>query len=340
METSNLDGGIDRRVLSNIRFNARRLARSRAIPGMSVEDYEQDLVLDLLHRQQAFDPRLASFPTFADRIVGHRISTMTSPTLRLKAERKAMSIDAPVLDEDGNEQTLLDLLPDEALPTDDSAAIRIDVGRFVEGLPPPLLDCCEILLADSISEGARAAGIHRSTAYERAARLRECATAHGLAIYVTDSPDSFARSPVDDEDQPGLSSPVSDFDQQGVLTMGVGRKFPTAYLSLSEIDLCGWLGQASPGDVIEYHRGFLALDSLPHGGRLAESHRSELLRVGRRALWAAEHNLVHLVQRRNGLDDFSYLAVACPRPKTPPVSLAALGADCAAEAISADAGGR
>ena len=117
MEASNRDGGIERRVLSDIRFNARRLARSRAIPGMSVEDYEQDLVLDLLHRQQAFDPRLASFPAFADRIVGHRISTMMSQTLRLKAERKAMSLDAPVLDGDGNEQTLLDLLPDEALPT-------------------------------------------------------------------------------------------------------------------------------------------------------------------------------------------------------------------------------
>ena len=186
MESSNRDGGIDRRVMSNIRFGARRLARGRAIPGMEVEDYEQDLVADLLHRRRAFDPRLASFATFADRIVGHRISTMTSPTLRLKAERNSMSLDAPVLDEDGNEQKLLDLLPDGALPTDETAAIRIDVGRFVDGLPPSLLDCCEVLLADSISEGARAAGIHRSTAYERAARLRECATAqfaagHGCA---------------------------------------------------------------------------------------------------------------------------------------------------------------
>ena len=195
METSNRDGGIDRRVLSNIRFNARRLARGRTIPGMEVEDYEQDLVTDLLHRRRAFDPRLASFATFADRVVGHRISTLTNPTLRLKAERKAVSLDAPVLDEDGNGQTLLDLLPDEAPPTDESAAIRIDVGRFVEGLPPPLLECCEILLADSISEGARAAGIHRSTAYERAARLRECATAQGLAVYVSQLPRQFCSLP-------------------------------------------------------------------------------------------------------------------------------------------------
>ncbi|MGH6813692.1 MAG: hypothetical protein ACREDM_15590 [Methylocella sp.] len=236
METSNSDGGIDRRVMDNIRFDARRLARGHAIPGMDVEDYEQDLVADLLHRRRAFDPRLVSFPTFADRIVGHRISTLASPTLRLNEQRKVVSLDAPVLDEDGNEQTRLDLFPGEAPPIDESAAIRIDVRHFVEGLPPPLLDCCEILLADNVSEGARAAGIHRLTAYERAARLRERAAARGLAIYVTYSPDSFTRSPVDDEDQPGLCSPVSDFDQEGVLTVTAGHRFPTTYLSLSEID--------------------------------------------------------------------------------------------------------
>ena len=312
METSNRDGGIDCRVMQNIRFNARRLACGRTLPGMEVEDYEQDLVADLLRRRRAFDPRLASFATFADRVVGHRISTMTSPTRRLKAERNVVSLDAPVLDEDGNEQTLLDLLPDETLPTDESAAMKIDVGRFVEGLPRPLLDCCEVLLAGSISEGARTAGIHRSTAYERAARLRERATAHGLAIYVADSPDSLACSPVDDEDQPGLSSPV--FDQQGAPAMGTGRKFPTACLSLSEIDLCGWLGQAEPGETLEYYRGYLVIDAIPHGGRLPEQDRTELRRVARRALWASDRGIADLVQRRHGPDDYSYLVIARPRP--------------------------
>jgi hypothetical protein len=314
METRNRDAGIDCRVMQNIRFNARRLASGRTIPGMEVEDYEQDLVTDLLRRKRAFDPRLASFATFADRVVGHRVSTMASPTLRLKAERKVIALDAPILDEDGNAQTLLDLLPDETLPTDESAAMKINVGRFVEGLPPPLLDCCEILLADSISEGARTAGIHRSTAYERAARLRECATAQGLAIYVTNSPDSFARSPVDDEDQPGLSSPVSDFDQQGAPAMGTGRKLPTACLSLSEIDLCGWLGQAAPGETLEYYRGYLVIDAIPHGGRLPEQDRAELRRVARRALWASDRGIADLVQRRHGPDDYSYLVIARPRP--------------------------
>jgi hypothetical protein len=181
METRNNDSGIDRRVMDNIRFNARRLARSGTIPGMEVQDYEQDLVADLLNRRRAFDPTLASFVTFADRIIGHRSNTLRRPSFHLWQERSVVSLDAPA--GSGDEQTIADLLPDEAPPIDESTAIRIDVGRFVEGLPPLLLDCCEILLADSISAGARAAGIHRSTAYERARRLRERALAHGLAIY-------------------------------------------------------------------------------------------------------------------------------------------------------------
>jgi hypothetical protein len=324
METSNRDGGIDRRVMRNIRFNARRLACGHTVPGMEVEDYEQDLVADLLHRRRSFDPSLASFATFADRIVGHRISTITSPTQRLKVERKAVSLDAPVLDEDGNEQTFLDRLPDEASPTDDSVAIRIDVGRFIEGLPPPLLDCCEILVADSISEGARAAGIHRSTAFERAAGLRERAAAQGLAVYVTEAPDSFARSPVDDEERSGAALPGSDFDQQGALSMGAGRKVPTVSLTLSEIEFCGWLGQAGPGETLEYYRGFLLVDASQHGGRLPEQDRVELTRVARRAWLASEQKLIHLVQRRHGPDDYSYLAIARPKPKPASASLSSL----------------
>ena len=92
---------------------------------------------------------------------------------------------------------------------------------------------------------------------------------------------------------------------------------------ITEIDLCGWLGQAAPGDVLEYHRGFLALDTFSRYG-FADPERVELARMARRAWWAAERGLVHLVQRRHGIDDFSYLAVARVQPKTAAVSLSTL----------------
>jgi len=319
METNNRDRGIDCRILSNIRFNARRLARDHTIPGMEIEDYEQDLVLDLLHRRKAFDPTRASFATFADRVVGHRISTLASPTLRLRTERKAISLHTTTtVDGDDTERPLLDHLSDGEALIDERTAIKIDVSRFVERLSPPLRQCCEILLADSVSEGARAAGVHRSTVYERTARLRERALAHGLGVYVVGYPDTFARPRVDDEDQPG--SPASAFDLERHLTMDARPKFPTVHLSLSEVDLCGWLGQAEPGDTLEYFRGHLVVDANPHGSRLPERDRAELGRTARRAFWSWEHGLVHLVQRHHGPDDYSYLLVARPRSPSQPLS--------------------
>lgn len=83
---------------------------------------------------------------------------------------------------------------------------------------------------------------------------------------------------------------------------------------LNEVELCAWIGQASPGDVLEYHRGFLALDKAPFANRLTEAERADLILMSRRALWAAEEGLVHLVQQRLGPDHYRYLAIA--RPKT------------------------
>tara|TARA_B100001105_G_scaffold234008_1_gene208307 strand:- start:340 stop:681 length:342 start_codon:yes stop_codon:yes gene_type:complete len=87
---------------------------------------------------------------------------------------------------------------------------------------------------------------------------------------------------------------------------------------LKETVFCAWLGQANPGDALVYHRGLLALDAGLNSQTLDSNARRELARVARRAWWVASQGLVHLVQRRNGVDDFSYIAIA--RPRTSEVS--------------------
>ena len=104
----------------------------------------------------------------------------------------------------------------------------------------------------------------------------------------------------------------------------IASRFPAVRKPLTEIGLCGWVGKAAPGDILEYHRGFLALDTMRQATRLPERERAELARVARRAWWAAERGLVHLVQRRHRSDDYSYLAIACPKPKQTSVSLSLL----------------
>lgn len=93
---------------------------------------------------------------------------------------------------------------------------------------------------------------------------------------------------------------------------------------LNEIEFCAWVAQAVPGDRLEYHRGFLALDTFELFTRLDDKARAELSKMAGRAFWAAEQGLVHLVQERLAPDRFSYVAIARPKPKTASVSLSEL----------------
>ena len=82
---------------------------------------------------------------------------------------------------------------------------------------------------------------------------------------------------------------------------------------LAEADFCSWVGRAAPGDIFEYHRGFLGIDVAP--GTLPAAEQKALRHLARRALWASGEGLVHLVQRRVGPGEFAYLAIRRPRPR-------------------------
>ena len=98
----------------------------------------------------------------------------------------------------------------------------------------------------------------------------------------------------------------------------------TAPIRLTEIELCAWIAQAEPGDVLEYHRGALAIDRIPVMSKLSPADAERLHLLADRAFAAAEQRLVHLVQRRLGTDHFSYLAIARPKPVRADAALAAL----------------
>jgi len=86
--------------------------------------------------------------------------------------------------------------------------------------------------------------------------------------------------------------------------------------SVTEHTICAWVGTAVPGDRLTYHRGFLAIDVAPDTHRLPECARIELVRAASRARLLAEQGAIYLVQRRHGPDDYTYLLVARPRPRT------------------------
>ena len=137
-------------------------------------------------------------------------------------------------------------------------------------------------------------------------------------IYAETRTDNFVFSPVRGRNR-AKSSELVPGDRAGI---SMGMK--DVNLILSEIQFCGWLGQAAPGDSIEYHKGYLVLDVCLFGRGLKDAERLELGRLARRAWLVSERGLVHLVQRRLGPSEFSYLAIARARPRTLPAALSSL----------------
>jgi RNA polymerase sigma-70 factor (ECF subfamily) len=183
MDTLNRYDGLDPRVVANLRCVARRLARSGGVPGMDLEDLEQDLIFDLWRRLPAYDPRRASLPTFADRVLNHRAATLTASSARLTAERRAVSLDA----QDAPDETACAGLVGlhTALDDDDTVGLRLDVARFLDRLTPAQRRACIVLMQPNVAGAARALGMHRSTVYEMRERLRRLATEAGLGIYAS-----------------------------------------------------------------------------------------------------------------------------------------------------------
>lgn len=110
---------------------------------------------------------------------------------------------------------------------------------------------------------------------------------------------------------------------------------PTAFAPahprpLTDIAFCAWIGQAMPGDRLEYHRGFLGIDTTAVISTLPEPERRRLAALAGAAHRAFEAGLVHLVQVRLGPDRFTYLAIARTRPRRTPVPLARLLEDAEA----------
>lgn len=97
--------------------------------------------------------------------------------------------------------------------------------------------------------------------------------------------------------------------------MNAIASFPTLHPSSTAIEFCAWLGQAAPGDRLEYHRGLLAVDVAEVVSLLPKPDRVRLNGLARIVHRAFELGLVHLVQLRLGPDRFAYLAIARPKKR-------------------------
>ena len=77
----------------------------------------------------------------------------------------------------------------------------------------------------------------------------------------------------------------------------------------------GWLAHTGSCPWFEYHRGLLIWDRSPES-KLSDDDQRALGRIADAVFKAAEQGQVHLVQRRHGPFDFSYLAIKSVRAAT------------------------
>ena len=88
---------------------------------------------------------------------------------------------------------------------------------------------------------------------------------------------------------------------------------PVATEPMTDIAFAVWVGEAAPGDRLEYHRGFLCVE---RKARLqSATERRRLTELANAAHEAFEAGLVHLVQQRIDADRFAYIAIARPKPR-------------------------
>jgi RNA polymerase sigma-70 factor, ECF subfamily len=179
MEHRNRYDGVPPRAIQFVRYHARQLARHRAVPGMELEDYEQDLIADLLTREPGFDAARAGYPTFADRIIRHRVSTLIQTGARMR--RVEIGTARPSLEPQEEPSA-------DPSCTEDWCSLCLDLERFVGQLPLRLRRCCSWLLADNRLAAAAALGLHRSSLYEAAHDLRRQAIEAGLHLYLQAGP--------------------------------------------------------------------------------------------------------------------------------------------------------
>jgi len=98
------------------------------------------------------------------------------------------------------------------------------------------------------------------------------------------------------------------------LTRRLSGHRPRCDEPLTDIAFCAWIAQALPGEILEYHRGLIAIDRNAEISKLGADESERIDHLADRAFAAAEIGLVHLLQQRIALNDYRYLAVARPRP--------------------------
>lgn len=184
---------LDAEVMVAIRSVAHRATDRLWRFGYEREDVEQEFALHYLQHRHHFNASRAAADTFAAHICKTRALGMLAQATAQKRGGGATlaSLSEPITFErdrangagaETKPRDLREIRPGRRFKSEaDLLALRIDVGRVVQTLPPDLASLALTILAgQSISDVVRVTGISRATLYRRMARLRTAFREAGL----------------------------------------------------------------------------------------------------------------------------------------------------------------
>jgi DNA-directed RNA polymerase specialized sigma24 family protein len=182
MSSANRYPGIDPRVVASVRHHARRA--SAWLPGVELEDLEQELMLHAHRRLGSYDPGRADLWTYVDRILSNFVVTLAEAAGAMSRGGGActVSLDDPKLELDSEPITAA--IGDDDLSWSERIHLRRDLERVLDSLPQHLQDCCHWLAMSSVTEAARASGLARGSIYSRIGTLKRAFAAAGLDAYL------------------------------------------------------------------------------------------------------------------------------------------------------------
>lgn len=186
-KSKNRYDGIDRYVVSQVRYHSHQMLRHYAMAGMEVEDIEQELMLDYLSRIQAFDPEKACRNTFTDRILRNKCAAMIKAA---KAEKRNGGFHAASLDsylEDGDHEDIPESMSIWGSHSNHARQVDliIDVKDAISMLPKAMRLYCAMLMQDlPIRTLCKIHNRHPSTIYESIGRIRRDFDERGLQKYL------------------------------------------------------------------------------------------------------------------------------------------------------------
>jgi DNA-directed RNA polymerase specialized sigma24 family protein len=183
MSSANHYSGIDARIVASVRHHAR--CASGRVPGLDLEDLEQELMLHAHRRLNSYDPTRADLWTYVDRVLSNFLANLA----KAAGARSRGGGTCTISLDDPNHNGI-----SEAIAADDHGSrelswceqvhLRQDLQRVLHTLPQHLQECCHRLSETSVTEAARRSGLARGSIYSRMATLKRAFAAAGLDVYL------------------------------------------------------------------------------------------------------------------------------------------------------------